>query len=876
MECKKGHHCVNFTRIANVEKEDIFMEQLERFWKTDYAGLIPDCKVSMSVEDKRALAVMESSAKLVDGRYQLALPWRERVPNLPNNRVLAERRLMSLKKRFLQDAELFEKYKATIRDYVDKGHAKRVPENELVVEDKPLWYLPHHPVFHPNKPGKTRVVFDCAAKFRRMSLNDHLLSGPDLTSSIVGVLTRFRHEQVALAADVEAMFHQVRVSPDDYDAFRFLWWPDDDLNQEPVEYRMEVHLFGATSSPACSNFALRKTAEDNINEFGKEVVETVKKNFYVDDCLKSVESSTHAVNLTIPESERASSVLDLDLDKERLPVERTLGLRWDMQKDMFIFNAVLKDKPNTRRDILSLKSSIYDPLGFLAPIILPAKQLLQDLCKLKLDWDDPVDEKESQRWEKWKEELPKLSQLAVKRCVKPADLGELKTVELHNFADASQFAFGAVSYLRLVDTKDNACCSFLMGKSRLAHIKPMTVPRLELSAAVLAVQLDKTLKTELEIPVQQSVFWSDSTTVLQYIRNESSRFHTFVSNRLTVIHEHSEPKQWKYVNSELNPADHASRGLTVDGMISSKWLCGPEFLSREEGLWPRDPSHQLKELSVDDPELKRDVHTFSQAVLNQPAEDFLSRLFHQYSSWDKLRKAFAWLLRFKNWSVQRHRGLSVNSSSSVSQSPRGELSVDEVRVAEMEIIRHLQKLSFPKAFEALRRISRNQVSARQVKPHLRKLKSALPLRKLCPVLDGYGILRVGGRLENAGINFDAKHQIVLLYRHRVTDLIIRKYHQDAGHLGQEYVLSNLRQLYWVVKGRSAVRRVLSECFLCRKLGAARGEQLMANLPKERLSPEDPPFTSVGVDYFGPLYVKQGRSNGRSYRDYVLSGFRFLC
>ncbi|KAL9952883.1 hypothetical protein ACROYT_G040208 [Oculina patagonica] len=145
------------------------------------------------------------------------------------------------------------------------------------------------------------------------------------------------------------------------------------------------------------------------------------------------------------------------------------------------------------------------------------------------------------------------------------------------------------------------------------------------------------------------------------------------------------------------------------------------------------------------------------------------------------------------------------------------------------------------------------------------MKSALPLRKLCPVLDGDGILRVGGRLENACNNFDAKHQIVLPYRHHVTDLIIRKYHQDAGHLGQEYVLSNLRQLYWIVRGRSTVRRVLSECFLCRKLGAARGEQLIANLPKERLSPGDPPFTSVGLDYFGPLYVKQGRSNVHQFQ-----------
>jgi len=119
--------------------------------------------VSMSVEDKRALAVMGSSAKLVDGHYQLALPWRKPAPKLPNNRVMAERRLQLLKKRFLQDSKLFEKYKATTQDYMIKGQAKRIPEDELVINDKPLCYLPHHPVINPNKPGKMRVVFDCTA-----------------------------------------------------------------------------------------------------------------------------------------------------------------------------------------------------------------------------------------------------------------------------------------------------------------------------------------------------------------------------------------------------------------------------------------------------------------------------------------------------------------------------------------------------------------------------------------------------------------------------------------------------------------------------------------------------------------------------------------
>ena len=394
-----------------------------------------------------------------------------------------------------------------------------------------------------NKPGKTRVVFDCAAKHRGTSLNDQLLTGPDLTNSVVGVLIRFREEQVALSADIECMFHQVRVPPADQDAFRFLWWPNGNLNEEPVDHCMEVHLFGATSSPNCSNFALRRTADDNKVEFTDEVVKNVKRNFYVDDCFKSVKSSETAADIvdqlrnilskggfritkwlcrkvlnSIPQVERAPSVLDLDLDKEKPPIQRTLGLHWDMKSDKFMFKVALKDKPNTRRGILSLTSSVYDTLGFVAPIILPAKKLLQDLCKQKLGWDDPISDVDNERWEKWKSQLPSLSEITVNRCFKPACFGDLKFAELHNFADASQIAYMAVSYLGLVDVEDRIHCVFLAGKSRLAHLRPMTVPRLELPAAVLAVQLDQSMRVELDIPITQSTFWSDSTCVLQYIR----------------------------------------------------------------------------------------------------------------------------------------------------------------------------------------------------------------------------------------------------------------------------------------------------------------------------------------------------------------------
>ena len=160
-----------------------------------------------------------------------------------------------------------------------------------------LWYLPHHPVFNTSKPGKVHVVFDCGAKHQGTSLNDQLLQVPDLTNNLVGVLTRFQQEPVALMANVESMFHQVRVSPNNCDALQFLWWPNNDLNSEPEEYQIMVHLFGATSSPSCPNFGLWRTAEDNYQEFSKETVDSVKDNFYVDDCLKSVPSKTKAIGL---------------------------------------------------------------------------------------------------------------------------------------------------------------------------------------------------------------------------------------------------------------------------------------------------------------------------------------------------------------------------------------------------------------------------------------------------------------------------------------------------------------------------------------------------------------------------------------------------
>lgn len=279
-----------------------------------------------------------------------------------------------------------------------------------------MWYIPHHGVINQNKPDKVRVVFDCSAKCQGTSLNDQLLQGPDLTNSLFGVLTRFRQESVAIMADVEGMFNQVYVDPKDIDALRFLWWPDDDLNKEPVDMRMLVHLFGATSSPSCANYSLRKTAEDNHQDFKSQTSETVKKNFYVDDMLKSVKTSAEAINLTkelkdmlnrggfnltkwtsndkdvinsIEDSDKAKSVKNLSLDDD-LPIERALGVVWNIEDDKIAIKSQVPNKPVTRRGILSATSSVYDPLGLVCPFILPAKKIMQDLCRENYGWDEPV------------------------------------------------------------------------------------------------------------------------------------------------------------------------------------------------------------------------------------------------------------------------------------------------------------------------------------------------------------------------------------------------------------------------------------------------------------------------------------------------------
>ena len=442
-----GRHSCFEKRYVNFIRTDEEMGRMfQQFMNLEFSESVSDLTHVLSRQDEKVISIYEESARLVDSHYEIAIPWKLHPPGLPNNRPLAEHRLKLLRKRLVKDPELYSTYSAFISDLLDKGYAKRVPEDRRNRDDGKVWYLPHHSVVHPKKPEKVRVVFDCAARYRGTSLNDRVLRGPDLTKKLVGVLLRFREEPFALMADIEAMYHQIKVHPDDVDALRFLWYPDSDLSRDPVEFHMSVHLFGGVWSASCANFGLLRTARDNSSEFHPSVSSTVTRNFYVDDCLTSVKSQDEAIDLVnelqrllrrggfnltkwicnsravlekIPQSDRAKEVKDLDLSHDVLPVERVLGVHWNVERDEFVFKIQVKDKPLTRRGLLSIVSSIYDPLGFTAPLVLSAKIVLQDLCRRKMNWDDAIPSDCLPSVQRWLEELPALGQFSVGRCYKP-------------------------------------------------------------------------------------------------------------------------------------------------------------------------------------------------------------------------------------------------------------------------------------------------------------------------------------------------------------------------------------------------------------------------------------------------------------------------
>ncbi len=895
---------VNFCRVGNgtvQNGKDHLDEQLKMYMNMDFNERLSNQREMLSAEDKQFMKIMEDSVIKINGHYQVRLPLKERNVIMPNNVSQANMFAERLKHKLEKNEKLRSQYSSFMADLEQKKFSEKVPLSEINRDDGRVWYIPHHGVRHPRKPEKLRVVFNCPIAYKGTSLNNQLLQGPDMTNRLIGVLLRWRQERVAIMADIEAMFYQVRVAPEDCDMLRYLWWPQGDLTKEPEAYRMLVHLFGAVSSPSCANYALKKTATDNENKSKKEVIEAIQRDFYVDDFLKSVSteyegaslahdimqvvheggfvltkwiSNSRAVLSSIPDEHRVKDVKGINVQIDVLPLEHALGVQWCVETDQIKFKQKDVNQIPTRRNILSVMSSIFDPFGATSPYVLKAKMILQSLCREKIGWDEAIPAKEQREWETWLKDMPNLSEVFLNRCYKPSEFGKVINTQLHHFADASQQGYGTVTYLRLTNENDEKHCEFVCAKSRVTPLRAHTIVKLELTAATSAVRQDDLLKRELTLKVDETIFWTDSQTVLKYIANETTRYPVFVANRIAVIRDGSDVSQWRYIPTKLNPADHASRGLCAKELITKpEWLGGPDFLRQAENTWPSS-----NEISPDE----RDGNDSSEpapginvnAVVIEEETRPIDQLLNHYSDWTRLKRAVAWWLRLKG---------ILQEKVSLGHVPKMEksLTAEEMQNSEVAIIKHVQKCAFAKEIKALQTLqkhtSQNSANLEKVQNEKartdqrqeRLINKDSPLISLNPVLQK-GLLKVGGRLRNAPITESAKHQVILPKNHHVSMLVIRHIHQKVGHQGQNHVLSELRQSFWIIKAGVTVRGILKRCVVCKRIQSKVGKQKMADLPTFRLQPQQPAFTYTGVDYFGPFEIKCGRTTRKRY------GVLFTC
>ena len=843
---KENTVTANFVNVNN----DQLMGAVEKFWKIDGAGLYDD-DLGLSTNDKKVLKMWDDTSLKVNGHYEIKIPFKNEDEKLPHNRAMAEKRFKQLEQKLEKKPDLKKQYIDAIEDLLKKGHAKEVPNDAIDRSDGRVWYLPHFGVVNPNKP-RIRVVFDAAAKFGGYSLNDKVLQGPDLTNKLIGVLIRFRMRLYCVMADIQSMFYQVMVPDDQQDVLRFLWRMDE--SQPLMEYRLTRHVFGGTWSPSAANYALNKVIEDHGNNLNPSSKEAAKKGFYVDDLLVSVNSKTEAVQLgkelkallacggfnitkwvsnisevmdEVPESDR-STKLQHSFDEPM--AERALGVIWDITNDTFGYNIQIKEKPLTKRGVLATLSSVYDPLGLATAVILKARLIVQELFKMRVGWDERLPKEQLEKWERWLAELPNMEKLKVARCIKPQDVnGRIVRRELHHFSDASEVAYGVCSYVRQEDEKGIITVSLLMAKSRLAPLKKLTIPRLELTAATLAVKQNELIMKEIDETIDEVHFWTDSMIVLGYIGNDDKRFKTFVANRLAVIKEASSKKQWHHVESALNPADIASRGAGAEELSqSSLWFNGPHFLAKSSCDWPS--GDMIADLDEDDPEMKKEAKVF---VVKVKGESPTDRLMNSFSNWQRLKKAVSWMWLLRKLLVHDEGAVSVPY-----------LEAQHMKEGERVILQYIQRKAFDEDVLEGGVISKSLV-------------------KLQPRMMN-GLLCVGGRLKQSPhLEDESKHPVILPHDSPVVAVIVRYIHEKHGHAGREYVLAESRRNYWIVRGRSVIRRVINNCIICKKREPVVCQQQMADLPPDRVSAGGV-FQHIGIDMYGPIMVKRGRARAKRY------------
>ncbi|XP_055924458.1 uncharacterized protein LOC129956555 [Argiope bruennichi] len=599
---------------------------LKTFWELESIGVKDE---GITSEEDVNLELFKENICFKNGRYEVGLPWKRDSNELSDNFDLAKRRLSSLMRKMQNDKVLYSEYCEVLKGYLDEGIIERVT-NPFASTNNPVFYLPHQVIIkNESLTTKLRIVFDASAhEIGQLSLNDCLHQGVNLNPNIFDLLISFRLNKIAILADMEKAFLQISLTPKDKDAVRFLVANSE--NDVQV-YRFNRVLFGVNSSP----FLLAATIKTHIEKYKEQypaTVRTLDSCFYVDDLVAGEDDVSSAFDL----SNTAAKIMDdagmnlrkwisndCDLMKQwqtehfdHLNINdfvnqphRVLGLSWSPQNDYVSLNLkglldFLLKRKNTKRFLLMAAGRIFDPMGFVSPFTIRFKILFQEIWQGKTDWDEELLPDVNEKFEQWCSEASSLGKLQIPRYVLECDSENPPEYEIHTFSDSSIKAYGAVSYLRL-KTPNKICVYLLASKCRVAPLKPLSLPRLELMGALLAARLAKEVSRVLseKIPATNH-FWTDSTIALSWIQGSSSRWKVFVANRVKEIQSLTNKDTWHHCPGKDNPSDLLTRGISADSLLNcEKWWKGPSFL-HEENIVAKNDDVILSDDSVCQEELK--------------------------------------------------------------------------------------------------------------------------------------------------------------------------------------------------------------------------------------------------------------------------------
>ncbi|XP_054087075.1 uncharacterized protein LOC128921986 [Zeugodacus cucurbitae] len=830
----------------------------------DNLGVSTKPVVIISTEDEAALEQLQNHTIRIGSHFETSLLWKHPDIQIPDSLPMALFRARCLRTKMQRDHKLAETLNQKIHDYMQKGYIRRLGPSDAAV--KKYWYLPIFAVTNPNKPGKIRLVWDAAAKVNGISLNSMLLKGPDLTTPLHKVLFKFRQKRIAITADIAEMFHQVRVRKKDQNFQRFLWYEPN--ANEPTTFVMTVMTFGATCSPSCAQYVKNKNGEEFKQEY-PNASKCIIENHYVDDMLVSVDTEEEAIRLAqdvrhihslggfhirnfLSNSSRVLTTLNehpldalsLDLNNE-LPTEKVLGMWWITSSDHFAFRVSAKYRNSdiflcqrrpTKREVLSLVMTIYDPLGLIGFYVTYAKVILQGIWRAGCDWDVPIPDDQFTKWLKWIKFIPKIESLRIPRCYMRTTIDGVPQITLHTFVDASESSYAAVCYLRY-SYGDTINCTMVASKTRVAPLKLVSIPRLELKAALLGARLAKHVIESHSIHIDKRVFWSDSRTVLAWLQSDHRRYKQFVAFRVSEILELTDVKEWHWVPTGENVADEATKwNGDPDFSNDSRWFKGPPFLylSHEK----RFMSDEAQCVSTE--ELRPQFTGIHNSTLEQlevvPEPS-------RFSTWNRLLRGTAMTMYCSRiW-------LSViRDNQFIGDAPNSE----DFRKAERCLWRKVQHDSFK---DSIKSLESGKV-----------IDKSSNIFKLSPYLDDYGVLRINGRVKIHG----RPDQVLLPSDHHVTHLIINYFHIKYHHGSLETVINEIRQFYWIIKLRTLANKIRRNCQYCKNKSSQPRPPMMACLPPARTSAFSRPFSYVGVDYFGPLLVTVKRSTEKRY------GVLFTC